>query len=110
MGGTVRRGHAPGAGSGTPWRWGIQQITLPWPRTARSRGVIKSLPQLLDYSYHIKLEITVLGVFGRKVLYFMGLERCSATKAPFNSDYSSAVPHSQLLLTLNFRNAPKSRP
>ena len=68
------------------------------------------LPQLLDYSYYVKLEITVLGVFGRKVLYFTGLERCSATKIPFNSDYSSAAPHGQLLLTFNFRNASKSRP
>lgn len=59
--------------------------------------MIKLLPQLLDYSYFVKLEITVLGVFGRMVLDFMGLESCRATKIPFNSDNSSAAPHGQLL-------------
>lgn len=39
----------------------------------------------------------------------MGLERCCAPKIPLNSDYSSAAPQGQLLLTLNFRNVSKSR-
>lgn len=100
----------PGAGCGTPWRRGTQQTTLPWPRTARSTRVTKLLLQLLDYSYYVKLKITVLGVFGKKVLYFTGLERWSATKIPFNSHYSSAAPHGPLLLMLNVRSASKSRP
>lgn len=108
MGSTIRRGHAPGTRYSIPWKTGIQQITLPWSCTSRSRQVIRLLPQFSDYSYCIKLEITALGAFGRKMLHILGLERCSATKIPF--DQSSAAPHGQLLLTLNFRNASWSRP
>ena len=75
-----------------------------------SRGVTSRFRNFLGYSYYIKLEVTVLGAFGRKVFYFMGLERCSDTKIPFNADYCNAAPRGQLPLTPNFRNGSRSRP